>query len=69
MENIPAFPVEPGQQARTGMTLRDYFAAKIMQGMCSMGAYWIKEDEGPIVAKRSYKIADDMLRERAKGVD
>lgn len=42
-----------------GMTLRDYFAAKAMQGLLASG--W-KLDEG--VAELSYMFADAMLKER-----
>lgn len=49
-----------------GMTLRDYFAAKAMQGMCSIsndsgGArYWTVEG----IAKSAYAQADAMLEAR-----
>lgn len=43
-----------------GMTLRDYFAAKAMQGMCSWGAH----DERRDVASEAYFIADEMLKAR-----
>jgi len=45
-----------------GMTLRDYFAAKVMQGAVSNGlpltsAY-------PLIAVRVYEMADAMLKAR-----
>jgi hypothetical protein len=69
----PAFPspgvVIPGldpnarqQGAYEGMTLRDYFAAKAMQGICAH-----PETLGltmPSVATRSYEMADAMLKAR-----
>lgn len=52
-----------------GMSLRDYFAAKAMQGMATsidgMSMYVIIESI-PVVASISYAIADAMLAERAK---
>jgi hypothetical protein len=47
--------------------LRDYFAAKIMSGMCS-GDWKLDLSNGKTwdeaAAKRAYEIADAMLRER-----
>lgn len=60
----PAFPqnqVHVGQ----GMTLRDYFAAKVMQGL-------LAADDAKVVrfyktrAECAYAIADAMLKEREK---
>lgn len=69
--NIPAFPVYPRIEAgkssqingAVGMTLRDYFAAKAMQGI--MADYtW---DNSPAeISELAYKIADALLAERAK---
>ena len=53
---------EEGQVHRWGMTLRDYFAAKAMQGFES------RKDLDDITAidkaKRCYRIADAMLKAR-----
>ena len=49
-------------QAQTGMTLRDYFAAKAMQG-------WIVsnvEASNKQFAEAAYEMADAMLAERGK---
>lgn len=50
-----------------GMTLRDYFAAKAMQGLLSQplsdGAEW-EENYLEIIATESYKMADEMLKAR-----
>lgn len=50
-----------------GMTLRDYFAGQALAGDL---AAWTREDDGSFkpedVAIRCYKVADAMLRERAK---
>lgn len=47
-----------------GMTLRDYFAAKAMQGFLAGRYSTIPDPE--YAAEHSYKIADAMLKERAK---
>ena len=61
----PAFPSEAYGNAppHTGMTLRDYFAAKAMQAMlsspnCPMN---VRESE---LAKQAYSTADAMLEAR-----
>ena len=62
-----AFPMPSGPQPRVdcsthyneGMTLRDYFAAAIMQGL--MSSQCQVDDPYPIYA---YKIADAMLEAR-----
>lgn len=45
-----------------GMTLRDYFAAKAMQGYIT-GDYDVYPHE---IAQKAYEIADAMLEEQAK---
>ena len=57
----PAFPYEFGS-CNKGMTLRDYFAAKVMQAFESRKDL----DDVPMIdiANRSYKIADAMLKAR-----
>ena len=67
MNNPPAFPLHNhGAQTLglhvTGMTLRDYFAAKAMQGLLS------SDVNAPLetFAKQSYKVADAMLSAREK---
>lgn len=64
-----AFPVNPSNfdatgAGDTGMTLRDYFSAKALQGM-------LANPEGLSVslkqiAKDAYTIADAMIKERGK---
>ena len=68
MNNPPAFPVFPetgGGHAAAfqGMTLRDYFAAKAMQGLIASNddAAGDRIDEIPEYA---YAIADAMLKAR-----
>jgi hypothetical protein len=46
-----------------GMTLRDYFAAKAMQGMLAACTGW-SEQEQTRLAKCSYMMADEMLKRR-----
>jgi len=52
-----AFPV---YEVTGGMTLRDYFAAKAMQGLLS------SDVNAPLetFAKQSYKVADAMMKAR-----
>ena len=56
----PAFPCHPGVENSIydGMTLRDYFAAKAMQGILFEG---LDESE---TAKNAYAMADAMLKAR-----
>ena len=68
----PAFPTESAQQTGThtwhyeGMTLRDYFAAKALQGY--MVGLKPAQDIGPDMQDRiadgMYSMADAMLRAR-----
>ena len=60
----PAFPVGSGDMRDpTGMTLRDYFAAKAMQGMVNYGP-WSDNQDRMQIAERAYKMADAMLKAR-----
>ena len=59
----PAFPKTPFIEVGTpqnGMTLRDYFAAKAMQGFISRGGNYDAEFD----ADRAYVFADAMLKAR-----
>lgn len=63
MKDIPAFPLHNhGTQTLgmhfTGMTLRDYFAAKAIQAMAQKYSH---EDD---VSRHAYKIADAMMKAR-----
>lgn len=51
-----------------GMTLRDYFAAKAMQGFCANNSHSAVDgpQEFKFAANEAYKMADSMLAERAK---
>ena len=61
----PAFPI--GTEF-LGMTLRDYFAGKAMQGMISANgdSNGYLEYEEETVAANAYKLADAMLKARSK---
>ena len=64
----PAFPfvVEDGTGSYThytGLTLRDYFAAKALQGMWANGNI---RGSGEELVHWAYAAADAMLAERAK---
>lgn len=65
-----AFPASghPGKQhlSQEGMTLRDYFAAKAMQGLLSDPDAGMLDDDMSRWAMLSYKMADAMLRAREK---
>ena len=63
----PAFPLHPSADCRyneSGMTLRDYFAAKAMQGILAAtltpNTIWSQDE----VAETAYTVADAMLKER-----
>ena len=62
MNNPPAFPCPQGvPPSLGGMTLRDYFAAKAMQGFAAC------DDDFPsaeFVAINAYKWADAMMKAR-----
>lgn len=64
----PAFP-EHGQdaygmaRAEGGMSLRDYFAAKAMQGLIASAEGQVKPESYVLAA---FRIADAMLAERTK---
>lgn len=65
MKNIPAFPVFPETgsghaSAFQGMTLRDYFAAKAMQGLLASDVYAPKDK----FAENAYAMADAMMKAR-----
>lgn len=67
----PAFPCGTGWDSQgqwiggddEGMTLRDYFAAKAMQGLLADPNCCLGTDK---IAETSYILADAMLKERNK---
>lgn len=67
----PAFPAQFFDERATGMTLRDYFAAKAMQGLVSIelteqniDLFRRDADGNPSVSLTAYYIADAMLEAR-----
>lgn len=61
---VPAFPSHGtmGEVTHEGMTMRDYFAAKAMQGICANPD--IPGWDFDAVVFRAYGIADAMIRVR-----
>ena len=72
MKHAPAFPLEmvytEENEKLNGMTLRDYFAAKAMQGQLSILENVTALARGQIkledVCIASYEVADAMLQAR-----
>lgn len=62
-----AFPwsIDNGESIKgeKGMTLRDYFATKAMQGMLAACTGWSEQEQARL-AKCSYMMADAMLKAR-----
>lgn len=60
-----SYNMKGGYDTTGGMTLRDYFAAKAMQGVLSNPncPMQISDD---VLATQAYDLADAMLKERAK---
>lgn len=67
MKPIHAFPstrdmrFSPESETDPGMTLRDYFAAKALQGQV---AHWNDTSDADLLAARCYSFADAMLKAR-----
>jgi hypothetical protein len=69
MKEITAFPFvasdDTGMIINTGMTLRDYFAAKAMQAMAEgRGAANLEQGGYVAVSMMAYKMADAMMKAR-----
>jgi hypothetical protein len=56
----PSTPEDAVQSLHNGMTLRDYFAAKAMQGMM----HDVSQPVGEVIAEWAYQVADAMLKAR-----
>lgn len=72
-EYVNAYKAKTAYPAQTGMTLRDYFAAKAMQSLLIADENFSSDAEAgaPMrtwddYAKGAYQIADAMLAERNK---
>jgi hypothetical protein len=67
-KNIDAFPCDNKSEGYRGMSLRDYFAAKAMEGFISTfgntqntsNVLELADD----ISEMSYSIADEMLKQR-----
>jgi hypothetical protein len=57
---IYAFPRKDDHYLNSGMTLRDYFAAKAMQSFIVTNT----QTRRPIIASMAYQMADEMMEER-----
>jgi hypothetical protein len=55
----------PSYTPQSGMTLRDYFAAAALTGLCTHVP--AQRFPGQVIARMCYARADAMLAERAKG--
>jgi len=71
MKDIQAFPLQATEDytGQDGMTLRDYFAARVLQGVMSsveMGIVFSKGDKPPSdeIAESCYAMADAMMKAR-----
>lgn len=66
----PAFP-QPCQDSGNsafvdgGMTLRDYFAAKVLQGLASREGH-VTDADIECEVEKAYKYADAMMKQREK---
>ena len=73
MDNTPAFPTYerfsagagPLDLSSQGMTLRDYFAAKAMQGAFTSPIESTQQGKG-YIAMHAYKMADAMMAARGQ---
>jgi hypothetical protein len=68
-KNTPAFPFvaedDTGMMINMGISQRDYFAAKAMQGMLSACTGWSDANQDRL-ASTSYRMADEMLKARGE---
>jgi hypothetical protein len=73
----PAFPqndlsgygMGPSPCNNSGLSLRDYFAAKAMQAIITAEGMSIADEYADKVASFAYDFADSMLKERSKSDD
>lgn len=70
----PAFPVNSYRydfrdlenHPCKGMSLRDYFAAKAMQGVLANSTFNLLDDDLKTMSSKFYKLADAMLKARGQ---
>jgi hypothetical protein len=60
---MKAFPTYHYQRDESGMDLRDYFAAKVLQGLL---ADYSQRNTMENFARESYELADAMMKAREK---
>ncbi len=60
----PAFPFKGAINDSSGMTLRDYFAAKAMQAIVADHKMVVELGSRDVIAESAYNIADAMLKAR-----
>lgn len=68
MSNIPAFPNYLQLAPQDGMTLRDYLAAKALQGILSDPNVFVGEKYDAMTAKMAFDLADAMMAERDRRI-
>lgn len=69
VDNTPAFPVNSDNYASpdsAAIDLRDYFAAKAIEGAASGDGGLPDSSYCQLIAKRAYEIADAMLKARGQ---
>ena len=70
MNNEPAFPTPAHNLTNDGMQLRDYFAAKAMQGWLASFPEHVEastaEKSCHVTARLAYTIADAMMKARGE---
>jgi hypothetical protein len=65
--NEPAFPRDHAHQGHNGMTLRDYFAIRILQSLLNNANAVLSHKFNSIeISETAYTIADKMISERNK---
>lgn len=62
MRNEYVHPTNSTGNSSYGITLRDYFAAAALQGICASKPSAVYTDD--LLAKESYSLADAMLKVR-----
>lgn len=64
MNDAPAFPITHANYTHAiGMTLRDYFAAKAMEGFLVCDVKYASDAD--MIARDAYVMADAMLKARS----
>lgn len=69
MNNPPAFPNDAVKDPfdKAGMTLRDYFASKALEGICASQQTKLFTDQDHL-ARGAYLLADAMMKVRTDGL-